>query len=126
MKGARILQLVLLILLIIYLVLFDNANPDPVQLPLLILLLPMRAVLVVAGALVLGWLIAWIPNRARLWGRGRELRKLRQRVEALEAQLEPEPPLERHTPVIPDREPHPVIPDRAPYDDSYDDESESA
>ena len=123
MKGVRILQLVLLVLLVVYLVLFDNANPDPLQLPLLIVLLPMRAVLVVAAALILGWLIAWIPSRARFWGRGRELRKLRQRVATLEAQGAPPVRLDRHTPVIPDREPViPVIPDRVPYDD----ESESA
>lgn len=123
MKGVRILQLVLLVILIVYLVLFDNANPDPVQLPLLIVLLPMRAVLVVVAALIVGWLIAWIPSRARLWGRGRELRKLRQRVAMLEAQVAPPAPLDRHTPFIPDREPAiPVIPDRVPYDD----ESESA
>lgn len=123
MKGVRILQLVLLVLLIVYLVLFDNANPDPVQLPLLIVLLPMRAVLVVLAALILGWLIAWIPSRARLWSRGRELRKLRQRLATFEAHGVTPARLDRHAPIIPDREPVvPVIPDRVPYDD----ESESA
>jgi len=117
-KGARILQFVLLILLALYLVAFNNVNPDPLTLPLLPMVIPLPPVLVVIIALVGGWLVGWVPPRIALWRRTRENRRLRQRVSELEGQ----PP--RHlgrsqgerAPVIPDR--YPVIPDRpAPQDE---------
>lgn len=111
MKGARILQFVLVILLALYLVAFNNVNPDPLTLPLLPMLIPLPPVLVVIIALLGGWLVGWIPVRIVLWRRGRENRRLRQRL----AELEGEPRSGRSAPaeraaVIPDR--FPVIPDR--------------
>ncbi len=111
MKGARILQLVLVILLALYLVAFNNVNPDPLTLPLLPMLIPLPPVLVVIIALVGGWLVGWVPVRITLWRRGRENRRLRQRL----AQFEGEPSTAEsaapeRAPVIPDR--FPVIPDR--------------
>ncbi|MEJ2289209.1 MAG: LapA family protein [Deinococcales bacterium] len=117
MKGARILQLVLLILLALYLVAFNNVNPDPLTLPLLPMVIPLPPVLVVVIALLGGWLVGWIPPRIALWRRARENYRLRQRVRELEGQQP------RHVggsqgqqaPVIPDR--YPVIPDRPPPQD---------
>ena len=117
MKGARILQLVLLILLALYLVAFNNVNPDPLTLPLLPMVIPLPPVLVVVIALVGGWLVGWIPPRIALWRRSRENYRLRQRVSELEGQPS------RHvdgsqgprSAVIPDR--YPVIPDRPPPQD---------
>ena len=117
MKGARILQFVLLILLALYLVAFNNVNPDTLTLPLLPMVIPLPPVLVVVVALVGGWLVGWIPPRIALWRRTRENRRLRQRLSELEGQpsrhvREAQGP---RTPVIPDR--YPVIPDRPPPQD---------
>ncbi len=116
MKGARILQLVLLILLALYMVAFNNVNPDPLTLPLLPMLIPLPPVLVVIVALVGGWLIGWVPVRIALWRRSRETRRLRQRLSELEGGHGPggTGPAERK-PVIPDR--FPIIPDRPPPPD---------
>jgi len=110
-KGARILQLVLLILLALYLVAFNNVNPDPVTLPLLPMLIPLPPVLVVIVALLGGWLLGWVPVRIVLWRRGRENRRLRQRLAELEGEHGPGGSVSaERAPVIPDR--FPVIPDR--------------
>ncbi len=121
MKGARILQVILLVLLVLYLVWFDNVNPDPLQLPLFIMLFPMRAVFVLAAALLAGWLVGWAPTRMRLWRRNRELKRLRQQVIDLEERHAPAVGIEAYEPVIPDR--YPAVPDGGDYDD---DETESA
>lgn len=111
MKGARILQFVLVILLALYLVAFNNVNPDPLTLPLLPMLIPLPPVLVVIVALVGGWLVGWVPVRITLWRRSRENRRLRQQLSRAEGEPQGRgtAPRER-APVIPDR--FPVIPDR--------------
>ena len=111
MKGARILQLVLVIVLALYLVAFNNVNPDPLTLPLLPMLIPMPPVIVVIVALLGGWLVGWLPTRMALWRRAREVRRLRQRLNELEGTntTRGTDDVER-APVIPDR--YPVIPDR--------------
>ncbi len=116
MKGARILQLVLVILLALYMVAFNNVNPDPLTLPLLPMLIPLPPVLVVIVALVGGWLLGWIPVRIALWRRSSETRRLRRRLSELEGGHPSggTAPAERE-PVIPDR--FPIIPDRPPPPD---------
>lgn len=113
MKGARILQLVLFIVVALYLVAFNNVNPDPLTLPLLPMLIPLPPVLVVIIALVGGWLVGWVPVRIALWRRTRETRRLRQRLSELDGDyLPPGAVPAEHAAVIPDR--YPVIPDRPP------------
>jgi len=114
-KGVRILQVVLLVLAALYLVLFNNLNPEPVNLPLL-LLVPVAPVFVVLAALIGGWLIGWLPPRLELWRRGREIRRLRQRLADLEQSSS------RHE--APDTL-TPVIPDRLPFRHERDDEASS-
>jgi len=110
-KGARILQLVLVIVLALYLVAFNNVNPDPLTLPLLPMLIPMPPVIVVVVALLAGWLVGWLPTRLALWRRAREIRRLRQRLNELEGEhTARETDAGERAPVIPDR--FPVIPDR--------------
>lgn len=110
MKGVRILQVVLLVLLALYLVLFNNVNPDPLALPLLPVIFPVPPVLVVVVALVGGWLLGWVPTRLQLWRRTREMRRLQQRLAELERGAPPAATRPQARPGIPDR--MPVIPDR--------------
>jgi len=109
-RGVRILQLVLLVLLALYLVAFNNLNPDPLSLPLLPMVIPLPPVLLVVVALVGGWLVGWLPSRLALWRRSRENRRLRQRVAELERRDDLDAHAYERAPVIPDR--FPVIPDR--------------
>lgn len=110
MKGVRILQVVLLVLLALYLVLFNNVNPDPLALPLLPVIFPVPPVLVVLVALVGGWLLGWLPVRLQLWRKTRELHRLRQRLAEAERPATGPAARPQSRPGIPDR--MPVIPDR--------------
>lgn len=113
MKGVRILQLVLLVLLALYLAAFNNANPGPVTLPLLPELTSVAPVIVVIVALVGAWLVGWLPWRVVAWRRGRENRRLRQQLAEMEGRERRRAPEgEEEAPIIPDR--FPVIPDRPP------------
>lgn len=116
MKALRIVQIVALVLLALYLVAFNNLNPDPLTLPLLPMVIPLPPVLIVVVALVGGWLVGWLPPRIKLWRRNRDVRRLRARLEELEAPSDRSAYGPQQGPVIPDR--FPVIPDRpAPEQD---------
>lgn len=103
MKAVRILQVIVLLLLLTYFVLLHAANPILLNLPFF---LPMPPSVVLGLALVLGWLIGWIPGRVVMWRRQREITRLERRIAELEQHLpsyDQEP--EDATPVIPDRMP---------------------
>ena len=106
MKAARVFQFILLVVVVAYLWWVYSANQTYVNLPGLV---DLPAGVVVALALLVGWLIAWLPSRFALWRRRREITKLRSRL----AELEPSG-VERvrttRDPVIPDREAYPVTP----------------
>ncbi len=112
MKGVRIVQLILLVLVAVYLWLFHSANPDMVELPLTRAFLPQLPVgFVVIAALLIGWLIGFVPGRILLWRKNRELRRLNK--ELAELRQRPEAPTNVYqtgtyypapeVPVIPDR-----------------------
>jgi len=107
-KVGRIIWIVLLLLLVLYLFLFHAANPVLLALPWLSLLIPpLPASYVVALALLVGFLIGWLPARLLAWRRGREVRRLSKRV----AELEPvHAPVSVTDPYQPAE--YPVIPDR--------------
>lgn len=103
MKAVRILQIFVVIALVVYFVLLHAANPTLIDLPFFLALPP---ALVVAMALVVGWLLGWLPGRIAVWRRARELRRLRQRVAELEQHVPSyDKTPEENTPVIPDRIP---------------------
>ena len=112
MKGVRIVQLILLVIVGVYLWLFHSANPDMVELPLTRLFLPQLPVgFVVIAALLAGWLIGFIPGRVLVWRKNRELRKLNKELAELRARPETPPSVYQtgsyyappEMPVIPDR-----------------------
>lgn len=107
MKVARIFGFIVLVVVVAYLWWLYSANQAYVNLPGLI---DLPAGIVVALALLLGWLVGWLPARFALWRRGREIAKLRARV----AELEGSTGFERvgtRDPFIPDgAEPYPVTP----------------
>lgn len=126
MKVGRIIGIVLLALLVVYLLLFNAANPVDVELPLSPIIPTLPVIYVVVFALVLGFLIGWLPARLLAWRRGRELRRLEQRLAELAPGEVVPPPQAGYA--APD---YPVIPDRAAqpeqftaasgtYDGSYD------
>ena len=103
MKAVRILQVFVLLAFLTYFVLLHAANPTMLSLPFF---LPAPPALVLAVALLLGWLIGWVPGRIASWRQSRELTRLERRVAELEQHLpsyDKEP--FRSTPVIPDRMP---------------------
>src|SRR5690606_31941712 len=84
-KGLRIIQVFLAVLVAAYLWLFHSANPGVVQLPLTSYFLPPIPVVYVVGlALVLGLAIGFIPTRLAAWRRGRELTKTRRELAQLQ------------------------------------------
>ncbi len=107
MKVGRIVGIVLLALLVLYVLLFHAANPALVVLPWLsVLVPPLPASYIVVLALLVGFLIGWLPTRLLAWRRGRELRKLEKRVAELEPRQDPyvtAPYAQVEYPVIPDR-----------------------
>lgn len=116
MKGVRIVQLILVVLVAVYLWLFHSANPVLVELPLTRTFLPQLPVgFVVIAALLVGWLIGFLPGRLILWRRNRELRRANQ--ELLELRQRDEIPVQQTGTYYPAPS-VPVIPDRAPEHDS--------
>ncbi len=111
MKGVRIVQVVLVAAAVVYLLLFDSANPDTVVLPLVPILPPLRVALVVVLALVIGWGVGFVPARLTAWRRGRDLQRIQKRLAELEgtATTQAAPSAEawnrREVAVIPDRGP---------------------
>lgn len=98
-RAARFVSLFVLVVVAVYLVLLHSANPAVLDLPFM---LPLAPALVIAIALGLGWLLGWLPARVALWRRGRELRRLRRRLEEIEQHV-PSYDSEGVEPVIPDR-----------------------
>ncbi len=88
MKAVRVVQVVLVLLLALYLWLFHSANPVLVELPLTRFFLPLLpASLVVVFALVIGWLLGWMPSAIAAWRRGREVKRLAKELEEANARL---------------------------------------
>lgn len=116
MKGVRIVQLILVVLVAVYLWLFHSANPDLVELPLTRAFLPQLPVgFVVIAALLVGWLIGFLPGRIILWSRNRELRRANR--ELAELRVRPEAPANVYqTGTYYAPEGMPVIPDRRDTD----------
>lgn len=100
MKALRIAQLVALVLVAVYVLLFHNVNPDHVRLPLLISMPP---ALVVAIAAVLAWAAGWLPARGRIWSLERRLKRAEADLVALHGELDTHRRGEPSDPVIPDR-----------------------
>ena len=101
MKALRIIQIVALVLVAVYLVLFHYANPETVRLPLLISVSPS---LVVVLAVAIAWLSGWVPGRTRIWSLERRLRRAEADLVVLNGELESHRRGEPSDPVIPDRE----------------------
>lgn len=88
MKAVRVVQVVLVLLLALYLWLFHSANPVLVELPLTRFFLPLLpASLVVVFAMVIGWLLGWMPSAIAAWRRGREVKRLAKELEEANARL---------------------------------------
>ncbi len=123
MKAARIAQVVLVVLAAVYLWLFHSANPEYVELPFTRLFLPQLPVgFVVAMAVLVGWLIGFLPARVLAWRKGREIRRLQNELAEERRRTAPEPV--HVNPYITQSE-VPIIPDRA-YDPELDDPNEAA
>lgn len=115
MKGLRIIQVFLAVLVAAYLWLFHSANPGLVQLPLTSYFLPPIPVVYVVGlALVLGLAIGFIPTRLTAWRRGRELTKTRRELAQLQVQMRDSETITKRTGTYYGVPEHPVIPDRVP------------
>ena len=112
MRVVRILQVVALVLLFAYGVMVHNANPEPLALPYLVPVSPAAALLV---AIVIAFLMGWIPPRLRAWRRSREVARLERRIAELEQHV-PAYDLRPGTPVIPDRNAPREVPAVAPED----------
>ncbi len=100
MKALRIAQVIALVLVAVYVLLFHNANPATVAMPLLGAMPPALLVAIVA---VLAWLIGWLPGRVRTWSLERKLASLRTERDELSADLATARRGEPSAPVIPDR-----------------------
>jgi len=116
-KGVRIVQLILVLLVGAYLWLFHSANPVLVELPLTRTFLPQLPVgFVVIATLLIGWLIGFLPGRVVLWRRNRDLRKATQELAAAQQR---EATSMKQTGTYYPAPSVPVIPDRA-YDPEAD------
>jgi uncharacterized integral membrane protein len=100
-KALRIVQLVALLLVAVYVVLFHYANPETVRLPLLISVPPSLIVVLTA---VVAWLVGWLPGRARLWSLERRLRRAEADRQVLASEMDRARRGEPSDPVIPDRD----------------------
>ncbi len=92
MKVIRIVQLILVLVLIAYLLILHNINPQTIILPFI---LPLPTALVLTLTIILSFLAGWSASLGRIWSLSRENRKLERRL--IELGEEPEEP------VIPDR-----------------------
>ena len=101
MKALRIVQLVALVLVAGYVVLFHYQNLTSVRLPFLISVPPS---LVVVLAIVIAWLVGWLPGRGRRWRLERRLRRSEADLVVLNRELESHRRGEPSDPVIPDRD----------------------
>ncbi len=104
MKALRIIQIILLLIVVAYLFLINNYNPNWTELPFLISL---PSALVLAIGILLGYLAGWVFGRSGTWGRTREVSKLKKRLAEFE-RSEPKVTAvnitrDAETPIIPDR-----------------------
>ena len=88
MKPARIVQLVLLLLLVLYLVLLGYANPQTIHLPFLAWI---STVWVVVAALLLGFFVGWLSLRGRVFRLNRQNKALHQQLIKAGLEVEPAP-----------------------------------
>jgi uncharacterized integral membrane protein len=100
-KALRIAQVVALVLIAVYVLLFHNANPATVAMPLLPSMPP---ALLVAFVAVLAWFVGWLPGRVRVWRLQRKLATADADRQALALELERARRAEPSDPVIPDRQ----------------------
>lgn len=120
MKGVRIVQVILVVLVAAYLWLLHSANPDLVRLPLADYLVPpIPVTFVVALALLIGFAIGFIPARINAWRKGRELTKTKRELAQLQVQMRDSDTVVKRTGTYYAVPEHPVIPDRG-SDASYD------
>lgn len=113
MKALRIAQVVLLVLVAIYVLLFHNLNRDYVRLPGF---LSMAPAFVVTLAALIGWLVGWLPGRLRNWRLKRDLHRVEADRDLLAREIERLQRVEPSQPVIPDREAAGVAPGEDPTD----------
>ena len=113
MKALRIAQVIVLVLVAVYIVLFHNANPATVSMPLLPSM-PPALLVVIVGAIA--WFVGWLPGRLRIW-------RLQRRVDVAEAdraalvtELDRARGVEPSEPIIPDRQSGGVRPGDDPTD----------
>jgi uncharacterized integral membrane protein len=99
-KALRIAQVIALVLVAVYVLLFHNANQNAVELPLLGRVPPS---LLVASVAVVAWLIGWLPGRVRVWSLERKLAALRTERDTLSTDLAIARRAEPSDPIIPDR-----------------------
>jgi uncharacterized integral membrane protein len=101
-KALRIAQVIALVLIAVYILLFHNANPATVAMPLLPSMPPALLVAIVA---LIGWFVGWLPSRMRVWRLQRRLATAEADREALALELDRARRAEPSDPVIPDRHP---------------------
>lgn len=87
MKFIRIVQGFFIAFIGIYLIMLHNANHHGRGHVIFPLLFDMPAVWAVISFFALGWLFAWASSRGKLWVNGIERRRLKKRVNELEAEL---------------------------------------
>ena len=100
MKALRIAQVIALVLVAVYVLLFHNANPGPVDMPLVG---PVPPSLLVAVVAVVAWLIGWMPGRLRSWRLERKLTAAQAERDTLSTDLARARRAEPSDPIIPDR-----------------------
>ncbi|MFO8149595.1 MAG: hypothetical protein R6T93_04835 [Trueperaceae bacterium] len=100
MKALRIAQVIALVLVAVYVLLFHNANPGTVEMPLFG---PMPPSLLVAAVAVVAWLIGWLPGRLRIWRLERKLTATQAERDTLSTDLDRARRSEPSDPIIPDR-----------------------
>jgi hypothetical protein len=99
-KALRIAQVIALVLIAVYVLIFHNANPASVAMPLLWSMPPALLVTIVA---IVAWFVGWLPGRLHTWRLQRRLATAEADREALAAELDRARRAEPSDPVIPDR-----------------------
>ena len=114
MKALRIAQVIALVLIAVYILLFHNANPATVAMPLLPSMPPALLLALVA---LIAWFVGWLPGRMRVWRLTRRLATAEADRQALALELDRARRSEPSDPIIPDRHPGGVRPGDDPSDD---------
>ena len=100
MKALRIAQVIALVLVAVYVLLFHNANQGTVDMPLVGQMPPS---LLVAAVAVVAWLIGWLPGRLRNWRLERKLAAAQAERDSLSTDLAHARRAEPSDAIIPDR-----------------------